>query len=236
MLDPVSCCTLPHIMKPAGLTGLHDLSLKFAKFHHSAQMGCVSFVAENILDSVYGGTGTHVRPCVGVIVSDERASLLKSRWLFWCPIGWFFVAIKPSFTAIKQIANPKMTPVINESLWVCSVWAAHSGERCARSEVCAQTCLLARVNLCSVTDEAKQYFVTMLLWLDSDQTHFDFSLFFFLLWWNNYISGCGLVCVRRAKSKDPLCRTESWLWGIGLRMSCEVLDWECPALSAAAPR
>lgn len=82
-------------------------------------------------------------------------------------------------------------------------------------------CLLARVNLCSVTDEAKQYFVTMLLWLDSDQTHFDYSLFFFFwLWGRNYISGCGSFCVRRAKSKDPLCRTESWLWGIGLRMSC----------------
>lgn len=167
-------------------------NLAFAKFHHSAQNGmrqfCRSGAKRTYWKACAGGTGTRVRTCVGVIVSAERASLLQSRWLFWCPIGSFFVAIKPSFTAVKQIASPKMTPVVNQSLWACSVWAAHSGERCARvyevrtslwacsvwaahsgercarSEVCAQTCLLARVNLCSVTDEAKQYFVTILLW------------------------------------------------------------------------
>lgn len=29
------------------------------------------------------------------------------------------------------------------------------GERCVSTNVCAQTCLLARVNLCSVTDDGQ---------------------------------------------------------------------------------
>lgn len=146
MLDPVSCCTLPHIMKPAIMKpvpkGVHDLSLKFGIFQVPplSSKWDVSVLSqrckENILESVRGGTGTHVRACVGVIVSDERASLLKSRWLFWCPIGSFFVAIKPSFTAFKQIANPKMTPVINESMSLfclgCTLWR----KVCALKSVC----------------------------------------------------------------------------------------------------
>lgn len=183
---PVSCCTLPHIMKPARLTGLHDLSLKFgicqvpplsSKWDVS---GLSQWCKENILESVRGGTGTHVRTCVGVIVSDERASLLKSRWLFRCPIGSFFVAELHSHQIANKIANPKMTPVIKESMSLFCLGCTPGRKVCAL-KVCAQTCLLARVNLCSVTDEAKQYFVTMLLWLDSDQTHFDYSLFFFFL-------------------------------------------------------
>lgn len=63
-----------------------------------------------------------------------------------------------------------------------SVRAAHlTGWRkvCEHKCVCAQMRLLACVNLCSVADEAKQVFITMLPWLDSDQTRWHYCLSFF---------------------------------------------------------
>lgn len=139
---------------------------------------------EIISESVRGATGTHVRTCVGVIVSDERASLLKSRWLFWFPIGSLFVVIKLRFTVIKQMPNPKMTPlIINKTLrvcllcWGCTLYSAEKG-------VCAQTCVHRRVYWPVLTFAqsqmmAKQDFITKLHWLDSDQTPVDYCLFHF---------------------------------------------------------
>lgn len=58
-----------------------------------------------------------------------------------------------------------------------------AGGRCASTKVCAQMRLLACVNLCSVADEAKQVFITMLPWLDSDQTRWHYCLSFLLRLW-----------------------------------------------------
>lgn len=91
MLDPVSCCTLPQVMTPADLKGLHDLSLKFGicQVPPLSSKWDVSVLSqwckENILESVRGGTGTHVRTCVGVIVSDERASLPQKQVIVLMP-------------------------------------------------------------------------------------------------------------------------------------------------------
>lgn len=110
------------------------------------------------------------------------------------------------------------------SCFFCSRCTRHWVEEGVWAQMCAQMRLLAHVNLCSVADEANHDFITMSPWLDSDHTRWDYCWFFFgsLLIAEWHFLGVDQSEARGggAKSKDPFCGPESWLGGIGLRMSC----------------